>query len=261
MSIRRLVGLALLLVVCPFVSTHPVAQAPKPAPQTPQLMLISFTHVRPGMAPKYIDLQVKEVMPAQKKGGSPGRQAFSSGVTGAPGEFVFLTPITSMAMFDEPPPMQKALGPEAAAALNQKLGEISEPAGSVIARTRPDLSYAPDPAAKPTPVAIITVVEIVPGKRAEFEAFIKKDVVPAMQKAQVRGYHVMEVVYGENTGGYITAVGMDSYAAIGKGHPFEIALGEGGAQKMEVKAAGLVQKIHRFMSRYRPELSWSPSGS
>ena len=56
-------------------------------------------------------------------------------------------------------------------------------------------------------MAIITVVEIVPGKRAEFEAFIKKDVVPAMQKAQVRGYHVMEVVYGENTGGYITAVG------------------------------------------------------
>ena len=85
----------------------------------------------------------------------------------------------------------------------------------------------PDPAAKPTPVSIITVVEIVPGKRAEFEAFIKKDVVPAMQKAQVRGYHVMEVMYGENTGGYVTAVGMDSYAAIGKGHPFDIALGEG----------------------------------
>ena len=108
------------------------------------------------MAPKYVDLQVKEVMPAQKTGGSPGRQAFSSGVTGAPGEFVFLTPITSMAMFDEPPPMQKA---------------------------------------------------------------------------QVRGYHVMEVVYGENTGGYITAVGMDSYAAIGKGHPFEIALGEGARRR------------------------------
>jgi hypothetical protein len=222
-------------------------------------MLISFTHVKPGMGPKFVDLQTKEVMPAQQKGGSPGRQAFSSGIAGTPGEFVFIVPITSMAQFDEPSPMQKALGPEGAAALNLKLAEVSEPAGAIVARTRPDLSYVPDPAAKPTPVSIITVVEIVPGKRAEFEAFIKKDVVPAMQKAQVRGYHVMEVMYGENTGGYVTAVGMDSYAAIGKGHPFEIALGEGGAQKMELKAAGIVQKIQRFMSRYRPELSWSPT--
>ena len=82
-----------------------------------------------------------------------------------------------------------------------------------------------------------------------------------MQKAKVRGYHVMEIVFGENTGGYITVVGMESYAEIGKGHPFEIALGEGGSQKMEVKAAGLITKIHRFISRHRPELSWSPSTS
>ena len=158
-------------------------------------------------------------MPAQQKGGSPGRQAFSSGIAGTPGEFVFISPIKSMAQFDEPAPMQKALGPEGAVALTLKLAEVSEPAGSIVARTRPDLSYVPDPAAKPTPVSIITIVEIVPGKRAEFEAFIKKDVVPAMQKAQVRGYHVMEVMYGENTGGYVTAVGMDSYAAIGQGAP------------------------------------------
>ena len=113
MSIRRLVGLASL--ARRLLRSSPCTRSRRrrsPRPRPPQLMLISFTHVRPGMGPKYIDLQVKEVMPAQKKGGSPGRQAFSSGVTGAPGEFVFLTPITSMAMFDEPPPMQKALGPE-----------------------------------------------------------------------------------------------------------------------------------------------------
>ena len=261
MSIRRLVGLASLLVALPLVSVYPVAQAPKPAAEPPQLLLISFTKVRPAMGPKFVDLQVKEVMPAQKKGGSPGRQAFSSGISGPPNEFVFVSPIVSMAQFDEPTPMRKALGDEGAAALNQKLAEVSEPMGSLVARMRPDLSYVTDPKAGPTPLGIITIVELVPGKRAGFEAFLKTDVVPAMQKAKVRGYHVMEIVFGENTGGYITVVGMESYAEIGKGHPFEIALGEGGSQKMEVKAAGLITKIHRFISRHRPELSWSPSTS
>jgi hypothetical protein len=261
MSIRRLVGLASSLVVLSLVSVYPLAQAPKPAAEQPQLALISFTKVRPAMGPKFVDLQTKEVMPAQKKGGSPGRQAFSSGIAGAPGEFVFVTPITNMAMFDEQPPMRKALGDEGAAALNQKLAEVSEPMGSLVARMRPDLSYVPDPKAPPSPLGVITIVELVPGKRAGFETFLKTDVVPAMQKAKVRGYHVMEIVFGENTGGYITVVGMESYAEIGKGHPFEIALGEGGSQKMEVKAAGLITKIHRFISRHRPELSWSPSTS
>lgn len=261
MSVRRLVGLASLLVVLSLMSVYPLAQAPKPAAEQPQLVLISFTKVRPAMGPKFVDLQTKEVMPAQKKGGSPGRQAFSSGLAGAPGEFVFVSPIVSMAQFDEPTPMRKALGEEGAAALTQKLAEVSEPMGSLVARMRPDLSYVPDPKAPPSPLGIITIVELATGKRAGFEAFLKTDVLPAMQKAKVRGYHVMEIVFGENTGGYITVVGMESYAQIGKGHPFEIALGEGGSQKMEVKAAGLITKIHRFISRHRPELSWSPSTS
>jgi hypothetical protein len=245
-----------LLVVCA-VSTVPVAQAPKPAAAESQMLLISIAKVHPGMGPEYIELQTKEVMPAQKKGGGLGRQAYSSGISGPPGEFVYISPIASFAQFDGQSPMVKALGEQGAAAMNAKVAKLADPMGSVIVRTRPDLSYLPDPKAPPSPLSVLTIVDLTPGKRIEFEALIKKDVVPAMQQAKVKSYWVAEVVFGEHTGGYITAIGYDTYEAIGKGHPFVIALGEEGSRKLEARAAGLITKLERFISRYRPELSWT----
>ena len=257
MSTRRLALLGVFALAVPFTLVQPSAQAPKPPAETPQLLLLQFSKVRPGMGPQYIDLQTKEVMPAQKKGGVLGRQAWSSGISGPVGEFVFISPIQSMAQFDDQSPMVKALGQEGAAALNAKLAALAEPMGSAIVRTRPDLHYELTPGGPNPPLAVVTIIEIVPGKRMEFEAFLKKDVLPAMQKAKAHSYAVLEVLYGENTGGYITAIGMDSYATIGKGHPFQIALGEDGARKLEGRALGIVSKITRFISRHRPELSWS----
>jgi hypothetical protein len=257
MQVRRFVTLASFTVLAAASSSSMIAQAPKAPASEPQLALVSFARVQPGKVREYIDLQIKEVIPAQKKGGSPGRQAYSSAMGGPPGEFVYVTPITSLARFDEPSPMIKALGEEGAAAVQAKIAALAEPAGSSIIRVRTDLSVMGDPKAAPAPLAIITVVGVVPGKRAEFEAFIKKDVIPAMQQAKVKSYHVMEILYGENTGGFVTAIGYDSYAAIGKGHPFAIALGEEGAKKLESRAAGIVSNVYRFVSRFRPELSFT----
>jgi hypothetical protein len=262
MSVRRLVQILSVFAVILAASLLTLAQAPKPAAEQPQLMLLIMVKVYPGTASReYINIQTKEVIPAQKKGGSLGRQAFSSGIGGEAGEYAYLSPISSMAQFDSPQPMVQALGEQGAADLSAKLAKVSHQLRTSIIRTRPDLSYIPDPKALPAPIALITEVEMVPGKRAEFEAFIKKDVVAAMQQAKVRGYRVFEVLYGENTGGYISAVGYDSYAAAGKGHPFQIALGEEGARKLEAKAGALVTKIHRFFTRHRPELSWSPTAT
>lgn len=259
MSLRRVVPLVVIFAALVLASTFPVAQAPKPAGAASELLLLSFAKVHPGMAPEYIDVQTKEVIPAQKKAGGLGRQAFSSGISGPPGEFVYVSPIASMAQFDQPGPLIRALGEAGAAALNAKVAKLAQPMGTAIVRTRPDLSYVPDPKAPPAALSIITIVDVVPGKRIEFEAFLKKDVVPAMQQGKAKAYRVAEVIYGEHTGGYITAVAYDTYEAIGKGHPFTIALGEEGSRKLEAKATGIVTKIHRFISRYRPELSWGPA--
>jgi hypothetical protein len=257
MSARRVAPLVVIIAALVLGSTLPLAQTPKPAAPASEMLLISFAKVHPGMGQDYIDLQTKEVMPAQKKAGGLGRQAFSSGISGPPGEFVYVSPIASMAQFDGPGPLVKALGEAGAAALNAKVAKLAEPMGANIVRTRPDLSYLPDSKAPPAPLSIISIVDVAPGKRIEFEAFIKRDVLPAIQQAKAKSYWVAEVLYGEHTGGYISAIGYDTYEAIGKGHPFVIALGEEGSRKLEAKAAGIVTKLHRFISRYRPELSWT----
>jgi hypothetical protein len=162
----------------------------------------------------------------------------------------------SFAQFDEPNPMVKALGEEGAAALAAKGSKLSQTTKRMIVCTRPDLSYRPNPSAAPGPLALITVVDVVPGKRMDFEAFIKKDVLPAMQQAKAKGYSVLEVVYGDSINTYLTAVAYDNYEAIGKGHPFQIALGEDGARKLDARVAGIISHVDRFISRYRPDLSW-----
>ena len=234
-----------------------VGLAQTSASKEPQWLMVSITKLNPGVTAEYIDLQTKEVMPAQKKGGGAGRQAWSSGVSGPPREFVYISPITSFAQFDKPAPLVAALGQPGADALNAKVAKLADPQKTMIVRTRPDLSYQPNPSAPPSALAMISIVDVVPGRRTDFEAFVKKDVLPAMQQAKVKSYSVFEIVYGDSTNGYITAVSYDNYEAIGKGHPFQTALGEDGARKLEAKVAGIISRVERFISRHRPELSWS----
>jgi hypothetical protein len=261
MSLRRLVGVGTLLFVGILFAATPSGQQPTQSAAQPQWLFVSVVKVKPGAAAEYAAVQTKEVMPAQRKGGSLGRQAWSSGITGPVGEVVYLSPMSSFAQFDNPNPMTKALGAEGAAALNAKVNALAEQQQTMIVRTRPDLSYVPNPGAT-SPLAMISVVDVVPGRRGDFEAFLKKEVLPAMQQAKVKSYSVMEVVYGDSINAYVTAVGYDTYDAIGKGHPFQVALGEDGARKLDAKVAGILTRVERFMSRHRPELSWSPqSGS
>ncbi len=255
MLLRSFIGVVVVGVLgTPAVSLQ--AQSTKAADPQSQWLLVSIVKANPGVGAEYIDLQTKEVMPAQKKGGSLGRQAWSSGVSGPVREFVYISPIASFAQFDKPSPMVTALGEEGAAALNARVVKLAEPMQTMIVRTRPDLSYNPNPSVT-SALAIVSIVEVVPGKRGEFEAFVKKDVLAAMQQAKAKSYTVFEVVYGDSTGAYVTAVGYDSYEAIGNGHPFQIALGDDGARKLETKVAGIISRVERFISRHRPELSWS----
>ena len=256
MSARYLLGAAIVGTLAVSGTTVAAGQS-KAASTEPQWLTVSITKLNPGANAEYLDLQTKEVMPAQKKGGSLGRQAWSSGVSGPPREIVYITPIASFAQFDKPAPLTAALGQEAADALNTKIAKLADPQKTMIVRTRPDLSYGPNPSAAPSALALVSIVDVVPGRRVDFETFVKKEVLPAMQQAKVKSYSVMEIVYGDSINGYITAVGYDNYEAIGKGHPFQTALGDDGARKLDSKVTGIISRVERFISRYRPELSWS----
>ena len=154
--------------------------------------------------------------------------------------------------------MVRALGQDGAAALNAKTATMIASRRTMLVRVRPDLSMPGDPKAGPAKLALVSDVDTAPGRRTEFEALVKKEVLPVMQQAKVRSYSVLQVVYGDSAGKYMTAIGYDSYEAMSKGHPFIAVLGEEGARRLDAKFAGVVTHVERFIARHRPELSWAP---
>lgn len=242
-----------LVVVC--LTSVPAAEQASDKPPASQWLQLTVVGVQPGMTADWRKIEQEEVLPALKKGGSLGREVWTTGVFGIGGEFVIVTPIQSFAQFDGQSPMAKALGPEAAAALGGRRAKLETGRRNYALRTRPDLGYVPEPN-RAQRLALVSVVDIAAGRNADFETLIKADAVPAMKKAQAKGYYVSQVIYGGNTQEYITVVAYDTFEEIGKGHPFEIALGQAGLAKMMQKTTGVVTRVERYISRYVPELSF-----
>jgi hypothetical protein len=251
------VGCLGLLVATAVVLTS--AQTAKPAPEQSRLVQAIIVNVQPGMVAEYVEYQKNDVMPALKTGGIRGRTAFSVGAFGDTGTFAFFAPVTSLADYDSPNPVQKALGEQSAAQLMAKGGKFLTSRRVLLMRTRPDLSVAGDPKAPMAPIELVTEIRVAPGRRGDFETTLKREIVPVMQQAKVKSYEVLEVVYGEEAGTFFSSIPFDSYEALGKGHPLQMVLGEEGSKRVEAKFTGIVTHLERFIARYREDLSIKPA--
>lgn len=254
---RTLPLLALSLVILVgFTASPPASGQGTDKASASQWFQLTVVDVQSGMAADWRKIEQEEVLPALKKAGGPGREVWTTGVFGIGGQYVLITPIQSFAQFDGQSSMVRALGQEQAAAIGARRARLEKGRRSYALRTRPDLSYVPDPN-RTQRLALVSIVELANGRQSEFESLIKTDVLPAMKKAQVKGYSVAQVVYGGSTNEVITVVAYDTFEEIGKGHPFDIALGPAGAAKLTQKSASIVTRLERHISRFVPELSFS----
>jgi hypothetical protein len=251
------VGCLGLLVATAVVLTS--AQTAKPAAEQSRLVQATLVTVQPGMIAEYVDYQKNDVMPALKNGGARGRTAFSNGAFGEGGAFAFFAPIASLADYDSQNPVQKALGEQGAAQLLAKGGKLLTARRVLLIRTRPDLGIAGDPKASMAPLVLVTELHVAPGRRIEFESLLKREIVPVLQQAKVKGYEVLEVVYGDEAGTFFTSIPYDSYEAIGKGHPLQVVLGDEGMKRVEAKFTGIITHLERFIAKYREDLSIKPA--
>jgi hypothetical protein len=254
---RTLSMLALSLVMLvAFAAPPPTSGQGSDKTPASQWIHLNVIDLEPGAATEWRKIQHEEIVPALKKAETPGREVWTTGAFGIRGQYVMITQIPNFAQFDqEEGAIVRALGQEQRAALGARLAKFEKGRRTYALRTRPDLSYMPDPARTPK-LALVSMVELANGRQAEFEALVKTDVLPAMKKAQVKGYSVAQVVYGGSTNQVITMVAYDTFEEIGKGHPFEIALGPAGAAKLLQKSAPIVTRLERYISRYVPELSF-----
>ena len=107
----------------------------------PAWVIVATTHLAPGKGQEYANLTTTEVLPALKKAGVTDSWMFAASF-GAPGsQRTIVTPINNWAELDQPNPMIRALGAEAAQKLNLKRVALTTGTESVVLRYVPEISY------------------------------------------------------------------------------------------------------------------------
>lgn len=149
------------------------------------------------------------------------------------------------------------MGQEGAQAFGEKQRRLIASTRVEIIRTRPELGFGRRPA-QPN-IGLLTFVTVAAGRNAEFESFLKTDVVPALKKANVGYYSVSQMVYGGDSNTYGTLLLFENYSALAKGHPLARALGENGMARLGQKSAPFIVKLERTLIRYLADLSYGPT--
>ena len=240
---------ALLLAVCiGFAQT----QTPPAAPQFYQVQVVKL---QPGMLGEWTKFYETEILPALKKAGVKQYSVLSV----AQGDVrlrIIIRPLESLTQLDEPGPLAKVLGQEAANALNQKLSRFYSEWNSYVTVGRPDLGIAPT-SSEPAKMATSIRTVIAPGPTAEWEKYIKESNQPAAKKAESKGVLVGKILLGGDPNEYHTYLLFDSYA---DGVKFSQAITKAKADMNLATAppAGVVAHTETLIVRYVPELSIRP---
>jgi hypothetical protein len=266
-SIKKLYAAVSALLLALSLSTLALAQA-KPAvksqaksaasateaPVQRQLISLQFLRIKPGMGPEWQEFRKSETLPMLRKAEVKEQDVWNTAVFGE-GGYVIVTPITSLAQYDNPGPAVRALGQEGARAFGAKASRFTESSHTVAIETRPDLSIPPSTSAQPK-LAVVTTTTIVAGRDDDYENFIKTAVLPAVKKAAPKGYLVSRVAYGGNLNQYTSVVLLDNFADLQR---WREAFGkEATAAKLAVKSVGIVTSRENAVYRYVPDLSVTP---
>jgi hypothetical protein len=255
LGFRRVRSVLAAATLTAIAALQPIsAQTPPAAPAKSRLLQLVVVKVRPGMMKEYIAYQKSDVIPALQKGGVKWRDSWRTAAFGDPFEVAHVTEVTGLDQYDSPPPLQKALGDAGYAAYQAKAGSLISSVKYYLIRTRPELSYMAD-ATQPK-MAILTSVDVMTDRTVEFESFIKSDWIPALKTGGGKYYAVSQVVYGGSPTEYMTLVGVENFADIGKGHPVMRAVGEDGIVKLMTKVGPYAHHIERQVIRLDPDLSF-----
>jgi hypothetical protein len=229
---------------------RPAAQAP-----APEWLSVTVAQIKPDLLTEWQDFQKNETIPALQKAGIKWRSAWQAGVFGENFTYVFVQPIEKFAQYDGDSPIVKALGAEGARAYGAKNRRFVSASRAFAVRTMPELSYIPDPMMTPK-LAVLTEVTVAQGRDADYENYIKTDLLPVMKKAQVSGYSVSRTIFGGNASEYTTLRYINNFAELDQPPVTVRILGEAAASKLGAKLVGIVTSTHRSIIRYNTDLSF-----
>ncbi len=227
-------------------------QTPAPVPQFSRLQVITLN---PGVSDEWRKFYQAEILPALKKGGVKQHSVWRV-VQGDLRQYVLITPLESLAQMDEPGAVAKALGQEAATALNKKQSRFFAEWHSYTIAGRPDLSIAPTSTDAPK-LGLAAKTIVTPGRVPEWVKGFKENLLPVVQKAGLKGLLTGQIAFGGNPNEFRALLLFDSYADLGR---FQAAYSKAAAElKLSPMApAGIVAQSEFLVARYVPELSIRP---
>jgi hypothetical protein len=105
---------------------------------------------------------------------------------------------------------------------------------------------------------MLTIVNVKPELVDEYEAFVKNETNPALQRAGVKWRRTWKTAVFGNSFEYIYAQPIENYSEFDGPGPLERALGKEGAAAWNAKSRRFLTSVRRMVINTRPDLSYDP---
>ncbi len=253
---RTLTALSLVVRAACLVTALTVTFPAQAQPGTTRFFVQSSL-VKPDMLTEWLDLQKNEVTPALKKAGVKSRNVLRT-VLGNTNEYLAITPLESYGRFDGPTPLVKALGPEAGARLTAKLRKCVIASRYYVINRVDELS---SPAENPGLVSATTRQRVAPGRRQEYDALFKAEMLPLYKKAKAEGKilgftHNRRSLGATGAGETTTTISLAKFADLDAGPTTTRMLGAEGARKLATKFTGVATIVDQVVRARVSDLSY-----
>jgi hypothetical protein len=246
-------GTHVVFVASAFAFASSFASA-QPAPP-PVRLYVQIIDVKPDAVNDFVALQEKETIPALKKIKANPRDAWTTANFGQAFEFFFTQALNKFADYDNPQgPMIRALGEEAARVYNDKFRKMIISQHNLAITVFPE--SIPVPASYVPKLMILNFNYAIPGRSADYEAYLRNDAMAAIRKAKPVGYAVSRTLHGGDANEFVTARYLEKMADLDSPNLMTQALGATEAEKMGAKAAAMLQHTDRRVYRFVPNLSF-----
>lgn len=267
-SIRASIGIAILTASVAVLGQQPgaeretqpeddlrVALAPSaaPAPQPAMWNQVRIIRVKGDRVADF-EARIKELSAAMSSRGR-GFNVWQV-VLGDQNTYHIVSQLESFASLPEQqanPPMEQA----------QWTGWLERISGTIdsqvmgVAQVHPDLSMLPQQTqASPSAELMILVTDkLLPGKRDEFVALLREELIPAFRKSSIIGIVANEMAFGSGTGDWVFAVPVQSWAELDKPMPLITSMGRQAAEELLSRADSMVERSETIVLRTRSDLS------
>lgn len=131
------------------------------------------------------------------------------------------------------------------------------------AQAEADARPASEPAAQtggPMPELMILVRQtLLPGKRQEYETWLRDEMLPALRGSDIMGLFSNEIAFGAENRTWVFAVPVAGWAELDEPMPLYRSMGPQAAEQLLARGDSMVDHSETLVLRMRPELS-APGG-